>query len=166
MELNVKFKHTTGGLKTPKVEEGSLINIYASEEVIIGPAESKFVKTNTVLEVPEGYVLMITPPPAMTENVPIRFANSVVFIESGNKEELSILLENVTPVGARKNLAPEFTHLDGEKVTNNYSKGYLPIGTVVVRKNDIIGKAFLLKVESFAISRTTKKVTENEKEQL
>lgn len=158
MELEIKFKHTTAGLKLPKVEDGHMINIYASEEVIIGPAESKFVKTNTVLEVPEGYVLMITPPTAMTENVPIRYANSVVFVPSGSKNEVMLLLENVTPVGARKNLAPEFTYLDGEKLTNNYSKGYLPIGTVVVRKNDIVGKAFLLKVESFAISRTTKKV--------
>lgn len=164
MSMNIQFKHTVGGLKTPKFENG-MINLYASEEVIIGPAESKFVKTGTILEVPEGYVLVVTPPPAMSENVPLRYANSVVVIPSGDKEEVALLLENVTPVGARKNLAPEFTHLDGEKITNNYSRGYLPIGTIIVQKNDVIGKAFLLKVESFAVSRAPKKVQEKKNEE-
>lgn len=156
---NVHFKHTAGGLKIPKVENNSF-GVYAAEEVIISPSEAKFVKTSTIFDVPAGYLLMVLPEQGVAENCTLRFANSVAFVSPNEKKELNILLENTTPLGVRKNVAPEYNLLDGTKVTGNYSRGYLPLGSILVQKGDCIGRAFLIKPENFALSRTTKKVQE------
>ena len=162
---NVSFKHTAGGLKIPKVEE-NYFNVYAAEEVVIEPSKAEFVKTSTMYDVPKGYLLMVLPEPSPTKNVTVRFVNSVVFVRSGEKKELNILMENVTPLSIRKTVAPEYYLIDGTHIKNDYSKGYLPTNTVVVKKGDCICKAFLVKVEEFGLSRTTKKTQElpNEKE--
>jgi dUTPase len=164
-KLDIKYKQSTVGLKTPKVEHGNLINVYAAEEVIISPSETKAVKTATTYEVPEGYVMLVVPSLVIAEHSSLRFANSISFVPSGKKEELNLLLENVVPLGMRKNIAPEFHYIDGEFVQNNYSKGYLPVGSVVVRKGDCIGQAFIVKAESFTISRMAKRETKDEKQE-
>ena len=110
---------------------------------------------------------MILPALSVAENTTLRFANSVGYVANGDKEEIKLLMENVMPLSMRKNVAPEYTLLSGEHVVQNYSKGYLPVGTIVVQRGDCIGRAFLVKIEGMTLSRTTRKVQgqDNEKEE-
>lgn len=161
---NIHFKHLAGGLKIPKVD-GDSFGVYAAEEAVISPSQTKLVKTSTVFDVPVGYLLMVLPEQSVSEKTTLRFANSIAFVRSNEKNELNILLENVTPLGIRKNVAPEYYCLDGTHVTEDYSHGYLPVGSVLVKKGDCIGRAFLVKIENFALSRTTKKAQEQTNEE-
>lgn len=157
--MELKFKHTLGGLKTPKLENG-MINIYATEDVLISPSESKYIKTGTAYEVPEGYALVVIP---VTLRVSLRFANAIVVLTSKDKEELGILIDNVVPRSYRNDQAVGYFLINGSYV-KDYQKGYQPINTILIQKGDLIGKAFLVKMEEPTISRTTKKVQEKKNE--
>ena len=154
--MDLKFKQSTVGLKTPRFENGS-ISIFASEDILVAPSESKFVKTNTSFEIPDGYILIIVPEASVAEKTALRFGNSMRVVTDKEKDDVSILVENVKPLPIRKNLVPGYFTLDGEEVVNNYSKGYLPFGTIFVRKGDRIGSGYLVKVESVNVTRTKKK---------
>lgn len=154
--MDLKFKQSTVGLKTPRFENGA-ISIFASEDVIVAPSESKFVKTNTSFEIPEGYILIIVPESSVAEKTALRFGNSMRVVTDKEKDDVSILVENVKPSPVRKDVMPGYTTLDGNTVYNNYSKGYLPVGTIYVRKGDRIGSGYLLKVETVNVTRTTTK---------
>lgn len=159
MAVNIQFKHTLGGLKVPKFEDKA-INIYATEDVLISPSESKVIKTGTIYEVPEGYALLVVPTKV---RVHLRFANSIVLVTSNDKEDLNILVDNVLPRSPRNDQTIGYFLINGSYV-KDYQKGYLPIDTILIQKGDCIGKAYLIKLEEAVISRVPKKAQEKKNE--
>lgn len=160
--MELKFKHTMGGLKTPKLEDG-MIGIYATEDVLISPSESRLVKTGIAYEIPAGYGLLVIPSKEVTARVNLRFSNSVVLLTSKDKGELNILVENVVPRPLGNEMNVGYFLTDGS-YAKDYQKGYLPINTILIRKGDCVGRAFLIKLEEPTISRVTKKTQEKENE--
>lgn len=163
--MELKFRQSTVGLKTPRFEN-MCVGVYASEDVFIEPSESKFIKTNTAFDVPEGYILLIVPCASVAEKTTLRFANSMRVVTSKEKDDVSVLAENAKPLGTKKNLVPGYIKMDGEEVEGDYRKGYHPIGTLYVQKGDLIGSGYLLKVETLSLSRAMKKQEKkNDKEE-
>jgi len=163
-ELTIKFKHTIGGLKAPSygTEKASCFDIYAAEDAVIKPSQMVAVRTGLILEPPEGYGVMLYPRSGISSKTLLRFANSVGVIDNDYRGEIKVLLENAMPLPMRQNLVPAYQLVDGTMVDGDYSYGYLPEGTIVVKRGDRIAQAMPIKVEQATLVRT-KEVSETKR---
>ena len=155
--MEIKFKHTMGGLKTPKYESenASCFDLYAAEEVVIKPSQCVAVSTGIVFEPEDGYGIMLYPRSGISAKTTLRLANSVGIIDNDYRGEVKVLLENVMPLPMRQNLVPAYQLVDGTVVDGDYSHGYLPEGTIVIKKGDRIAQAMPIKIERATLTRTT-----------
>lgn len=162
--MEIKFKHTMGGLKTPKyaTEDSSCFDIYAAEEAVIKPSECVAVRTGLIFEPEEGYGINLYPRSGISSKTTLRFANSVGIIDNDYRGEVKVLLENAMPKPLVNNLVPAYKTVDGEMVEGDYSYGYLPEGTIVVKKGDRIAQAMPVKIERAELVQT-KTVTETKR---
>jgi len=154
--MEVKYKQNSVGIKLPKYDKGkSSFKIYALEDVLIKPSEMIPVKTGFSYELPEGYGLLVFPTMEMIDKSRLRFATGVVFLGGGEMAEMVVPLENITPLPMRPQVVPEYYLLDGTKV-HNYSHGYVPINSILVKKNDCIGEAVVISTEIATILKAEK----------
>lgn len=155
--MEIKFKHTMGGLKTPKyaTEKSSCFDIYAAEDAVIKPSQMVSVKTGLIFEPEDGYGIMMYPRSGISAKTSLRFANSVGVIDNDYRGEVQVLLENVMPLPLRQNLVPAYQLVDGTMIDGDYSYGYLPEGTIVVKRGDRIAQAMPIKIEKADLIRAT-----------
>lgn len=146
-----------GGLKTPKyaTEKSSCFDIYAAEDAVIKPSQMVSVKTGLIFEPEEGYGIMMYPRSGISAKTSLRFANSVGVIDNDYRGEVQVLLENVMPLPLRQNLVPAYQLVDGTMIDGDYSYGYLPEGTIVVKRGDRIAQAMPIKIEKADLIRAT-----------
>lgn len=154
--MEIKFKQTMGGLKIPKyaTENSSCFDIYAAEDAIIKPSECVAVRTGLIFEPEEGYGIMLYPRSGISSKTTLRFANSVGVIDNDYRGEVMVLLENAMPAPIRNDLIPGYITVDGTQVEGDYSLGYLPNGTIVVRRGDRIAQAMPIKIEKAELVQT------------
>lgn len=155
--MEIKYKQTAVGLKLPKyaTENSSCFDIYAAEDAVIKPSECVAVKTGIIFEPPEGYGIMLYPRSGISKNTTLRFANSVGVIDNDYRGEVMVLLENAMPKPLVNNLVPAYKLVDGTMIDGDYSRGYLPEGTIVVKKGDRIAQAMPIKIEQAELVRAT-----------
>ena len=155
--MEIKYKFKSGGLKTPKYksESASCFDLYAAEEAVIKPSECVKIKTGIAFEPPEDVGIMVYPRSGISAKTTLRLANSVGIIDNDYRGEVKVLLENVMPLPMRQNLVPAYQLVDGTVVDGDYSHGYLPEGTIVIKKGDRIAQAMPIKIERATLTRTT-----------
>lgn len=154
--MEVKYKQNSVGIKLPKYDKGkSSFKIYALEDVLITPSETKPVKTGFSYELPEGYGLLVFPTMEMVEKSRLRYATGVVFLGGGEMTEMVVPLENVTPLPIRPHVVPSFYLIDGTQI-QNHSQGYVPVNSILVKKNDCIGEAVVISTEIATILKAEK----------
>lgn len=158
--MEIKFKQTMGGLKLPKyaTEDSSCFDIYAAEGAVIKPSECVAIRTGLIFEPEEGYGIMLYPRSGISAKTTLRFANSVGVIDNDYRGEVQVLLENAMPRPLVNNLVPAYKLVDGTNVDMDYSYGYLPEGTIVVKRGDRIAQAMPIKIEKAELVQT-KEVT-------
>ena len=162
--LELKYKRKNGSIKIPKyaTKKSSCFDLYAAEDAVVKPNETVIVNTGVVFEPPEGYGIMLYPRSGISSKTPLRFANSVGVIDNDYRGEVKILLENAKSKDAKQRVVPSYMTVDGEVVENDYKFGFLPEGTVVVKKGDRIAQAMLTKVEQVKLV-STKELTDTER---
>lgn len=155
----IKFKQTIGGMKLPRYdnEKTAVFNIFSGVEELISPSQSKKIRTGTSFEVPEGYALLVVPNSDMSEKTPLRFANSVSVVEHGNTEELVLNVENPLVKEKSPRLVASYRLTTGEEVEEDFKYGYIPVNSVLIKKNDCIARGILIKTERIKLSRVSKK---------
>lgn len=155
--MEIKFKQTMGGLKIPKyaTESSSCFDIYAAEDAVIKPSEMVAIKTGLIFEPEDGYGIMLYPRSGISSKTSLRFANSVGVIDNDYRGEVKILLENAMPKPLVNNLVPAYQLVDGTFIDGDYSHGYLPLGTIIVKRGDRIAQAMPIKIEKANLIRTT-----------
>jgi dUTP pyrophosphatase len=155
--MEIKFKQTMAGVKLPKyaTEEASCFDLYSAEDVVIRPSECATVRTGIIFEPEEGYGIMMYPRSGVSKKTTLRFANSVGVIDNDYRGEVMVLLENAMPKPMVTNLVPSYKLVDGTVVDMDYSYGYLPEGTIVIKKGDRIAQAMPIKIEKAELTRTS-----------
>ena len=155
--MEIKFKTVGWGGKLPKyaTENASCFDIYAAEDAVIKPSECVAVRTGVIFEPEDGYGIMLYPRSGISAKTTLRLANSVGVIDNDYRGEVMVLLENIMPLPMQTNLVPAYKLVDGTKVNGDYSLGYLPEGTIVVKKGDRIAQAMPIKIEKATLVRTT-----------
>ncbi len=83
------------------------MDVYAIEDITIGPGETKIVPTGLKCAVPLGYELQVRPRSGLSVKTPLRVANAPGTIDSGYRGEIGIIITNTNPVIKEIKFDPE-----------------------------------------------------------
>lgn len=72
-------------------------DVYAIEDTVIEPGETKIVRTGITIDVPRGYEIQIRPRSGLSLTSKLRIANAPGTIDNGYKDEVGIICENIEP---------------------------------------------------------------------
>ena len=72
-------------------------DVYAVEDCIINPGETKIIPTGLKMAIPEGYELQVRPRSGMSAKTKMRVANAPGTIDSCYRGEIGIIIENIEP---------------------------------------------------------------------
>lgn len=111
------------------------MDLYACEEVVIRPGESKLIPTGIKMAIPYGYEVQIRPRSGVSLKTLLRVPNSPGTIDCGYRDEVNVILYNAS---VREEGDPEnpFTLKD---------KGN-PQGTYIIHKGDRVAQMVFAQV--------------------
>lgn len=143
--MEVKIKKLNEFAKTPTygTAESAGFDMYASEDVIIKPNETKAVGTGLMFEVPDGHALFIFARSGVSAKTPLILKNCVGIVDSDYRGEVQILLNN----SADKNGHPEPSYMltDGNYI-DDWTLGFHEHNSVRIVKGDRIAQGIVLPV--------------------
>ena len=89
----------SNGARLPEyAKEGDAgMDIYALEDVTIAPGETKIIPTGIRMAIPQGYAILIQPRSGLSVKTKLRVANTPGLIDSGYRDEIGVIVENVEP---------------------------------------------------------------------
>ncbi len=119
------------------------MDVYAAVEVVIGPGETAVVPTGLKLAIPEGYEIQVRPRSGLSLKTPLRLPNSPGTIDSGYRDELGIIVNNISDGSSPDNSEKPYT-LD-EKGNKK--------GTYIIRKGDRIAQIVLQEVPRIVFTK-------------
>lgn len=92
----IKIEFCNENAKLPQyIHQGDAgMDVYAAEEVLIAPGETKAVKLGFKAAIPEGYEVQIRPRSGLSLKTRLRMPNSVGTIDAGYRDEWAVLLYN------------------------------------------------------------------------
>jgi dUTP pyrophosphatase len=73
------------------------LDVYAIEDVAIAPGETVLIKTGLKMAIPYGYEMQVRPRSGMSLKTKLRVCNTPGTIDSGYRDEIGIIMENVEP---------------------------------------------------------------------
>ena len=83
------------------------MDVYAIEDITIGPGETKIIPTGLKCAVPLGYELQVRPRSGLSVKTPLRVANAPGTIDSGYRGEIGVIITNINPVIKEIKFDPE-----------------------------------------------------------
>lgn len=97
-EKTVYIEKISDDIVTPLyASEGDAgMDIRASVDIVIKPHETKLVSTGIKIAIPTGYEIQIRPRSGMSLKTNLRIANSPGTIDSGYRDELKIIVTNIS----------------------------------------------------------------------
>lgn len=73
------------------------VDVYALEDIIVHPGETVLVPTGIKIALPPGYELQVRPKSGRALKTKLRVANTPGTIDSGYRDEIKVIIENVDP---------------------------------------------------------------------
>lgn len=109
------------------------MDVYAAEDIKIEPNETVIVPTGLKVAIPEGYEIQVRPRSGISYRTKLRLSNSPGTIDSGYRDEIGIIITNVSE-----------SETAGKKRT--LEKGNGGEGTYYVNRGDRIAQFILARV--------------------
>lgn len=107
--------------------DDSGMDVYAVDDYVIHPGETKLIPTGIKVAVPNGYEIQIRPKSGRALKTKMRIANSIGTVDAGFRGELQVIIENIEP--------------PIKDITYNFDDNGRPIITSILRGSDMtIGK--------------------------
>jgi len=106
-----------GILPTYAHDGDAAMDIYATEDITVDPGQTVLVKTGIKVAIPRGYALLIQPRSGQSFKTKLRVANTPGLIDSGYRDEIGVLIENIE--------APLQGKIGDTKSGNLYGKSYI-----------------------------------------
>lgn len=119
------------------------LDVYALDDITIGPGETVLVPTGFKVALPPGYELQVRPKSGRTLKTKLRIANTPGTIDAGYRDEVGIIVENIDP--------PIRAIHPRERVMD-YKNGVTTVEQLPITSGDIeFGKSYTIgKGEKFA----------------
>ena len=73
------------------------MDIYSPDEYTIAPGETIIIPTGIKAAIPEGYAILIQPRSGQSAKTKLRIANTPGLIDSGYRDEIGVIVENIEP---------------------------------------------------------------------
>lgn len=73
------------------------MDVYALEDITIGPGETKLVPTGIKVAIPEGYEIQVRPKSGRCLKTKLRVANTPGTIDAGYRDEIGVIIDNIDP---------------------------------------------------------------------
>lgn len=77
--------------------DDSGMDVYAVDDYVIHPGETKLIPTGIKVAVPNGYEIQIRPKSGRALKTKMRIANSIGTVDAGFRGELQVIIENIEP---------------------------------------------------------------------
>lgn len=107
--------------------DDSGMDVYAVDDYVIRPGETKLIPTGIKVAVPNGYEIQIRPKSGRALKTKMRIANSIGTVDAGFRGELQVIIENIEP--------------PIKDITYDFDDNGRPIITSILRGSDMtIGK--------------------------
>lgn len=107
--------------------DDSGMDVYAVNDYVIHPGETKLIPTGIKVAVPNGYEIQIRPKSGRALKTKMRIANSIGTVDAGFRGELQVIIENIEP--------------PIKDITYDFDDNGHPIITSILRGSDMtIGK--------------------------
>jgi dUTP pyrophosphatase len=94
--LKIKRLNKDVKLPTKNHPDDAGYDVYANMCDYILPKQTALIKTGLILDIPSGYEVQIRPRSGLSYRTKIRIANTPGTIDAGYKDELMIILENIS----------------------------------------------------------------------
>lgn len=98
IRINVSIEKLNENARIPEYahDTDAGADIFAAEEVIIEPNETKLIKTGIRVAIPVGYAVFIYPRSGLSLKTGLRIANSVGVIDESFHKEIMVIMENTS----------------------------------------------------------------------
>ncbi|GIQ63676.1 hypothetical protein PACILC2_22440 [Paenibacillus cisolokensis] len=118
--INVKVRKLSEHARIPTYTTPGAagFDLYAVEDVIIAPGETKLVRTGLAFEIPPGYEMQLRPRSGISLNTKLRVANAPATIDSDFRGEVGVIIENI----AKPDYGVFISDIDGEYPLEIYER--------------------------------------------
>ena len=99
-KLLIPFEICREGAKMPTYahDDDSGMDVYATEDMVIHPGETKLMPIGIKCAIPKGYELQVRPKSGRSLKSKLRVANTPGTVDSSYRGEIGVILENIDPV--------------------------------------------------------------------
>jgi len=96
--MNLQLKRIREEAKTPTYgsDGAACFDLYAAEEVVIKPGETKVVPLGYAMGIPDGWEVNLRPRSGISLKTGLRMANSPGTIDSDYRGEVGVIFDNVS----------------------------------------------------------------------
>lgn len=144
--INVPIELCHPNAKIPQYAHitDSGMDVFALEDVTIGPGETVLVPTGIKIALPPGYELQVRPKSGRALKTKLRIANTPGTIDQGYRDEIGIIVENIDP--------PIRAIHPRERIMGEYENGMQTVEQLPITAGDIeFGSSYTIgKGEKFA----------------
>lgn len=123
-------------------------DVYAIEDTIIHPGETKIIPTGFKLALPPGFAILVHPRSGLSARTKMRIANSIGLCDAGYRDEYKIIIENIEP--AIKDISYSFNE-DGTVKIESILHG----SDIQISKGERIAQLRLVEVPKITFYRVT-----------
>lgn len=97
VRIPIELCHPDAKIPTYANATDAGMDVYALEDIIIHPGETVLVKTGLKVAIPVGYEIQVRPKSGRALKTKMRVANSPGTIDSGYRDEIGIIIDNIEP---------------------------------------------------------------------
>lgn len=97
ISIPIELCHENAKIPQYAHQSDSGMDVYALEDITIGPGETVLVPTGIKVALPPGYELQVRPKSGRALKTKLRIANTPGTIDQGYRDEIKIIIENVDP---------------------------------------------------------------------
>lgn len=157
--MNVKIRKLTQAARIPTyaTEGASGFDLYAAEDVIIAPGETKLIPTGLAFEIPAGYEVQIRPRSGVTLKTKLRVQLGT--IDADYRGEVGVIVDNITHQATGS--APRLRNLSGK--TEYYDGSHYEKYTYVIRAGDRIAQGVIAPVVRAMLTEINEELTQTER---
>jgi dUTP pyrophosphatase len=154
IEIPIEFVGEGGRMPEYAHTSDSGLDVFAIEDAVIAPGETKLIHTGIKVAIPLGYELQVRPKSGRCLKTKLRIANTPGTIDAGYRDEIGVIIENVDPpiksieTAEVFNDAGNFDHLEIKSIT--YGSNYY------IEKGDKIAQLVLMEVPKAAFYEVEK----------
>ncbi|BAD65381.1 deoxyuridine 5'-triphosphate nucleotidohydrolase [Shouchella clausii KSM-K16] len=138
--VKVKLLNENAVMPTYGSEGAAGFDLYAAEDVIIEPGQTKKVPLGLAFELPPGYVLYIMPRSGISYETKLRQPNSVGVIDSDYRGEVAMMFDNISQ-DTWSNAAKGVDGMPDHSTTDKYESG-----SYIIRKGDRVCQGVIQKL--------------------